>query len=1238
MASRDRALNYAVRVKGQQEAVAAFRTVGQVASQSIDAIAAASAAAGAHDEAVARATNSAAAFGVAQAEATRKMAEAKAAFAAGTSDAEHYQRAVADAKSGLSVFKAENQAAARAVDATARTLVAAQQEAADYGRQLAAAKAAGAAPVATGAVAPDRRTGAQRLVAGDASVDRAAVSSATLEQVLGRVATRGQQVTAAMNAAAQAEREAATASDAQATAADRLRARYNPLYATVTNYLTTKREIRQAELAGTLTTNEATAALQRERQATLGAIAAIKLQTAEIAAGTRAQRAGFTNLGFQINDVTTQLSAGTPVAQVFAQQSGQVLGAFQMMAKEGSTAASVLGGPWGLAITAGVSLLGLFASKLFDASHGFDSMVQKLKEDADEQDKTNAAHVAFSKTLEGQIVLQQKLNEEMERGLKSQRETNQQNLTGAQQKIDDAQRTLSTLSRDLVTAQAALKDVYNTAPDTMTASASAAYSQRLAEAKAKVADIERRIQTAYKDIATAQQGVRDAKAVIAVDEAQAAVDPLKQIANKYQDLRDAAIAAAKGNDALTKSLTETLKAINVKEQAERDAEEKRRKSGRDTETTAFSMPVNGPISGQFGEKRPGHLHAGLDIAVPVGTPVKADAGGVIIEAGTLPGYGNVVFIDHGGGTISRLAHLSKIDVTKGQVVTAGDVIGSSGGAKGAPGSGDSTGPHLHYEVRVRGRSVDPRKGPFPTDALGSADKAADAQKRAEEEAQRQRDEAIRHQKEFDDQSARLDSALLSAKRANINDADVIARLNKEQVLVEQQKTEVDIKAKVALGDYTDAQGRVLIEKSKQLAAEELWTIATEQAARHIQDAADTEIDVSRNNLDLLDAQQVLAKTVADRRDIALEILSEEEKQARIAAQKTIYDYAIGQATKAQYDAAQRALANIDKLHPLKVESINRQNQGALGKYLQDTDPKTINDRVETLVTNELTQVRDGIDDALTNALGVKDPMLKGLLEIFLDKVLFRPIAEALKKGNGAGGDGGFGTILSSLLGGGGGGKHGHASHGSASTGLGGINGTGVLMDDNPFAANDNLSALGDAAGKATDALNAQVPALGVFGNALLSMLSGSVSGGGGFLQGALGIASMVVGSIKGGGGGVGKYPGSNGTVIMENPFAPGVSGFASGTDDLPRGLSWVGENGKELLFNGGGGRISVLNNQQSRQMRPAISGGGGGVTVVNNFNSPQPGNPRRIGAVVSRSAQLGAARAVNKGLAAPRGR
>ena len=111
-------------------------------------------------------------------------------------------------------------------------------------------------------------------------------------------------------------------------------------------------------------------------------------------------------------------------------------------------------------------------------------------------------------------------------------------------------------------------------------------------------------------------------------------------------------------------------------------------------------PVNGPLTSGFG-MRWGRMHEGIDIAVGTGTPVVAAASGVVISAGWGGGYGNLVVIDHGGGVATAYAHNSRIIVSSGQSVGQGAVIAYSGS------TGHSTGPHVHFEVRIGGSAVDP---------------------------------------------------------------------------------------------------------------------------------------------------------------------------------------------------------------------------------------------------------------------------------------------------------------------------------------------------------------------------------------------------------------------------------------------------------------------------------------------------------------------------------------------------
>jgi len=113
------------------------------------------------------------------------------------------------------------------------------------------------------------------------------------------------------------------------------------------------------------------------------------------------------------------------------------------------------------------------------------------------------------------------------------------------------------------------------------------------------------------------------------------------------------------------------------------------------------------ISSGFGYRRDpfngrAAMHSGLDFRGPVGTPIYAAAKGKVSFVGRKGGYGNVVEIRHGNGMLTRYAHMSKFVAKVGQPVEAGDVIGKIGS------TGRSTGPHLHFEVRINNRAVNPR--------------------------------------------------------------------------------------------------------------------------------------------------------------------------------------------------------------------------------------------------------------------------------------------------------------------------------------------------------------------------------------------------------------------------------------------------------------------------------------------------------------------------------------------------
>jgi murein DD-endopeptidase MepM/ murein hydrolase activator NlpD len=156
------------------------------------------------------------------------------------------------------------------------------------------------------------------------------------------------------------------------------------------------------------------------------------------------------------------------------------------------------------------------------------------------------------------------------------------------------------------------------------------------------------------------------------------------LASRVQALDEEALGQERGQAELLRILS----------RAELEAEE--------AADTTLSAPIDATITSEFGP-RWGRQHSGVDFESYLGAPIQAARRGVVIEADWLDGYGNVTVIDHGGGVTTLYAHQSEQAVHPGEQVERGQLIGSVGV------TGNSTGPHLHFEVHLDGAAVDPRE-------------------------------------------------------------------------------------------------------------------------------------------------------------------------------------------------------------------------------------------------------------------------------------------------------------------------------------------------------------------------------------------------------------------------------------------------------------------------------------------------------------------------------------------------
>jgi len=214
-------------------------------------------------------------------------------------------------------------------------------------------------------------------------------------------------------------------------------------------------------------------------------------------------------------------------------------------------------------------------------------------------------------------------------------------------------------------------------------------------ARAKTKQIRRTVQSE-----TAVISARTAQTRSVRDELVGAQNDLS--ATKQQKLQDIShlSAAEQAEAGEIDALQASSAALTARIQAAQAAHSAASGSTSVPSSAGLIWPASGPVTSPFGW-RWGRMHEGIDIGATYGSPIRAAAAGTVIYCGWESGYGNLTAIDHGGNLATAYGHQSSIVVTCGQHVDQGQVIGYVGS------TGHSTGPHLHFEVRVNGSPVDP---------------------------------------------------------------------------------------------------------------------------------------------------------------------------------------------------------------------------------------------------------------------------------------------------------------------------------------------------------------------------------------------------------------------------------------------------------------------------------------------------------------------------------------------------
>lgn len=462
----------------------------------------------------------------------------------------------------------------------------------------------------------------------------------------------------------------------------------------------------------------------------------------------------------QFQDFFIQVQGGQSVLVAFSQQAGQLAFVLQNVDGIAGKFGRFLAGGWGTLVMAGLATLSLFGDKLFDTGDALEKETRELEKNAEKTRLMDAAKRAYGNTIPGRIAEIRKETEALEaqnRSIEDNLRLQRDRLSRTREtlKSDQSNIALNLLKarQDLSDAEAALAAQQRAALRPNQAGETAALrlpemAGRVEALRKRVADLQQGLGGVADAIGAAERGLRqieiqesDARVEERFSaEAKAAGDLRRELDRLKKAREDNLISEEKyETDSLAakRRHEEKMERLRAREKAANAAEKAEQR------VRLLDPVTGGRVSSDFGARTPpkrgaSSNHAGVDIAVPIGTEVKAGATGFVVRTGTVRGYGKVVVVDYGDKLEATYGHLSEILVKQGQTVAAGQTIAKSGN------TGNSTGPHLHYEVRKDGRPINPRDA---TVRDGAGIKAAEdrARELVEQEKQYQRILAISHQ-------------------------------------------------------------------------------------------------------------------------------------------------------------------------------------------------------------------------------------------------------------------------------------------------------------------------------------------------------------------------------------------------------------------------------------------------------------------------------------------------------------
>ncbi|MFA9205026.1 MAG: peptidoglycan DD-metalloendopeptidase family protein, partial [Bacteroidia bacterium] len=759
--------------------------------------------------------------------------------------------------------------------------------------------------------------------------------------------------------------------------------------------------------------------------------------TRRSSAAAGSYRMGMQQLGFQVNDVATQLASGTRIATVFAQQSGQIIQSIQLMSSSAGGFASFMAGPWGVAMTAGAIVLLPMIARMFDTRTELEKATEAAADNARKADLNRLAQEAYARTLPGVIDAIRTQTE----ALRQQNQTAEQSeqiairlAAGNEERIRGWRNiAVQTIPVLIQAAQAQAE-----ANRSLTGDALLAGIARLGELTQQLRAAQSAVESLQRLNAAAGSNSRGADAAQISREVAESNDRLAQEAG---NLRRAEAALLQTYQAGTidrnhyRAQLDTLRDASRArvEQIQREIEAQRRLN-HETDRS-LTRPVTGALMSPYGADRSGvplngrliagRRHEGVDLRGNMGDPVVAPEGGTAFVRNAPGGLGLYVEIRADSGARDLLAHLSGANIRSGDRVTAGQLVGAVGNSGNA-----ARGPtHLHWQRQVNGQWVDPMRS---VGASGAAQSANAAQSAAEQAARRAAEVAERRQRDeenFQQQLAASSADILNARRRQVQSeedqvADDIAAIRAEQAERDtriRNETAARIRRDATQAVTASVEAGILLAASQELAQTK---ISARQALSQ-QRLGEQRIEIAQRDLNdqesVLQARGQLARTAMERRDIELRLLALQHQEEILAIEKQRTQQGLNAAQRAQLDR-QEAASNAR--YALGQQNVMRQTAGPLEAFLSAI-PRTaaeMNEALQSVAANGLQAITDGLTAVITGteSMGkafkrIANQIISDLLRIALQRAIVGALGNALGGLFGGGAAAGSNAGTQSLL-------------------------------------------------------------------------------------------------------------------------------------------------------------------------------------------------------------------------------